>query len=56
MSLAQEQMACQQVRPPRDLVGSAQNRVDFAMWRTKAAPLHGREQVAFEKDAFGPLR
>jgi hypothetical protein len=49
-------MARWHIRPPRHLVDPAQDRVDFAISISEAAALHGREHVAFEEDAFGPLR
>jgi hypothetical protein len=55
-SLAQEQAARQEIGPPWHLVGSAQYGVGFAIRPAEAAALYGREHVAFEKDAFGPLR
>src|ERR1700680_1236762 len=42
--------------PPRHLIEPAQHRVDFARAAAKAAALDGRENVALQQHAFGPLR
>src|SRR6202040_1148013 len=42
--------------PPRHLIEPAQHRVDFARFAAKAAALDGREHVALQQHAFGPLR
>ena len=51
-----EQMARDEIRPPGHPIDPAQDRVDFAIRVAEAATLNGREHVAFEKNAFGPLR
>src|ERR1700720_4650498 len=42
--------------PARHLIEPAQHRVDFARFAAKAAALDGREHVALQQHAFGPLR
>jgi len=55
-ALAREQMARDDVGPPRRLIEPAQHRIDFAVAPAKAAALDRGKHVAFQQNAFGPLR
>ena len=56
VAFAPEQMACQKVGPPRNLIDPTQYRIDVAVRRSKAAALDRGEHVALEQHAFGPSR
>ena len=53
-ALPREQMARQQIRPPRHFIEASQHGIDFTRVATKPAALDGRKYVALEQHAVGP--